>query len=159
MSDEENATSPSDHLAAVGLVATAWAMFEFQIDFSSLQLGKIPQSAGVCLTAQVIGPGRKLDAYIAIARLRGANKFMEELDKFARNAIQIGERRNRVVHDAWYLTGRSVPKRLEITARRILKAGFVESGTLQLIDLAVEIHDISNRFQDIHKRVMASIDA
>jgi hypothetical protein len=157
MSEEAEATSPSDHLAAVGLVATGWAMFEFQIDFSAIQLGKIPQRAGFCLTAQVIGPARKLDAYIAIARLQGANTFAGELDKFARNAIRLGERRNRVVHDAWYLTKRPLPSRLEITARRVLRAQFVEVETRQLVALAADIKAISDDFDDIHKRIMASI--
>ncbi len=72
------------HFAAVGAVASAWSTFELLLDAATLVLGNIPRQIGYCLTAQVIGAARKLDAYIAIARLRGANRFMKELDQFAK---------------------------------------------------------------------------
>jgi hypothetical protein len=68
---------------------------------SALMLAQIPQQTGLCLTAQIGGSARKLDAYIAIARLRGADKFMGELDALAKATTALSERRNRVVHDPW----------------------------------------------------------
>src|SRR6266446_9476014 len=80
------------YLAAVGLIASNWAGFELSIDMSALMLAGIPQQVGLCLTAQISGSARKFDAYIAIARLRGADKFMGELDALAKATTALAER-------------------------------------------------------------------
>src|ERR1700719_460078 len=96
---QELSQSDTLHLAAIGMVASGWAGFEVLIDTFALQLARSRGSWGYCFTAQVIGPARKLDAYISVARLRGADKFIPELESFVKDTVGLGERRNRVVHD------------------------------------------------------------
>jgi hypothetical protein len=153
----EEAERISMHLAAVGLVASTWAAFEFALDVSAIILARISQHAGYCFTAQVIGPARKLDAYIALAKLRGATTFAGELEKFAKDTAALAERRNRIIHDTWFLTTRPKPSRLEITARRVLKHAFVEVSREDIMKLVNQIDAHTARFDALHARIAAEV--
>jgi hypothetical protein len=94
---------------------------------STLALGRIPVKVGFCLTSQVSGSARKLDAYIAIAQLLGADeKLVCELKAFAGRTTKLAGQRNRVVHDPWLVpTAKGVSQRLEITARKKLRHEYI----------------------------------
>jgi hypothetical protein len=108
------------HFSAIGFVASEWAALEVRIDQATLQLSRISVQVGFCLTAQIAGIARKLDAYTAIARHRVGDGFLSELRKFKNDATGLAEQRNRVVHDPWTFQLGST-KRLEITARGKLR--------------------------------------
>ncbi|MGH7109902.1 MAG: hypothetical protein ACREFK_05685 [Stellaceae bacterium] len=147
------------HFAAVGAVASSWAGFEMIIDISALELGEISQEPGFCLTAQVIGPARKWDAYIAVARFRGATRFLDQLNSLSRETSTLSERRNRVVHDVWYFfNAEKTPHRLEVTARRILRNQLVPTATESVLQLMQDIHDHAKKFLSLHDEIMASIN-
>jgi hypothetical protein len=147
----------NQHLAAIGRVAATWSEFEAIIDVSAISLARIPHNAGYCFAAQVIGPARKLDAYIALARLRGGASFVGELERFTRDATSMAERRNRVVHDSWLLIGRENPHRLEITAKRVLRHQYVEVPTAKVLALADEIAALTERFTSLHDRISEAV--
>lgn len=86
----ERAPSVIRHMAIIGQIASGWAVFELAIDTNTLSLARITTTMGFCLTAQVNGTARKLDAYISVARERGADRFMGELDKFAKDLAGLG---------------------------------------------------------------------
>src|SRR5260221_12717725 len=146
-----------DHLAAIGTVASSWAVFEAVIDDLTLKLGNIPQDPGLCLTAQVSGHARKLDAYIAIARLRGADKFNGELETFAQETSPLAERRNRVVHDPWLLFFKDGAQRLETNARKKLRHQLVAMSKEDILKLANDITAHLNRFVDLHEKISAAV--
>jgi hypothetical protein len=145
-----------EHYAAIGRVAAEWSALESNLDFSALRLGKINHEAGVCLTAQVAGSGRKLDAYIAIAQLRGAKKVMiAKLHEFAKDTKGLAEQRNRVVHDPWQ--GSQNPHRLEATARGKLKLEFVHVPTAAVLELSQKISVLAERFFHLNEEVRADV--
>jgi len=147
------------HYATVGVVASGWAGFEFFLDSSALELGRVPLQAGLCFTSQVIGSSRKLDAYIAIARLRGADKFMGELDKFAKETVKLSERRNRIVHDPWrVLTAGGLPYRLETTAKKKLRHGYVAVSAPEMQKLISDTERHITQFLVIHGRIKAAVN-
>jgi hypothetical protein len=149
------------HYADVGLVASSWAAFEHYIDLISIDLGRIPQKIGICFTAQISGSARKLDAYFAIARLHGASTFSQELDKFSKDTFALAERRNRVIHDTWLTaeTGGGVARRLEATARRILRHEYIPIAPGELSILITDIMNQMARLRDLHERIKAVICA
>jgi hypothetical protein len=154
---DKQAREAQRHLAAIGLVAAHWAAFETAIDFYALGLARIRRSVGYCFTSQVIGPARKLDAYIAIARMRGGDKFAGRLEDFAKKTEALAERRNRVVHDPWLIIGGDIPSRWETTARRKLRHLFVEVPTTEVLKLGHEISDHTKFFINLHRDIVASI--
>ena len=57
-----------DHYAMIGMIAAEWAYFESLIDRYTQRLAGIDDHVGTCLTSQIAGHARKLDAYIALAK-------------------------------------------------------------------------------------------
>jgi hypothetical protein len=148
-----------DHYAAVGRVAGEWAFLEFFLDYYTQQILQIDERAAVCLLSQVIGPGRKLDAYIAAVRLRGVSRENKTLETFATDTIRLGERRNRVVHDSWTLKATGSPARYEMTARRIVRQQLVSTPTADILKLSFMISAHIRRLRVIHERIFAWLAA
>jgi hypothetical protein len=72
MADEHESFDENAHFAAVGRITSLWAEFELQIDAAAIKLAKVAMAPGLCLTSQIMGASRKLDAYLALAELRGS---------------------------------------------------------------------------------------
>lgn len=146
-----------NHFATVGMIATAWAHIENLIDVATLELAKIPKKEGLCLTAQVIGPARKLDAYFSVARLRKVpDKYLKKLNHTVQQTHRLSERRNRVIHDSWDISGET-PKRLEISARKILKLEQIGVSTRELQSLALEIQAHFDDFRKLHQEILVEV--
>lgn len=134
----------------VGLIASAWSIFEIAIDSATINLAGIPEDYGLCFTSQVIGPARKIDAFIAVSKLRRATHLAKELEGFAKETTSLSERRNRVIHDPWHVVSGSIPKRYEISARKSFK--FVEKE-VDLDDLRRLYNDIQAHHMKLRKLV------
>lgn len=146
------------HYAAIGSAASEWAWLEQWIDFKTLELGKIPVGTGLCLTAPIAGAGRKLDAYIALARHLGAQKSLKQLNEFAKTLTSLGERRNRIVHDPWIVNRKErAAGRLEATARKSLRFIIVPVTAAEIAKLSVEIEHHIGVFDAIHAAVVAEV--
>jgi hypothetical protein len=119
-----------------------------------------PYDVGFCFTAQIAGSARKIDAYIALAQLRGAKQNINSLHDFAKNTTSLAERRNRIVHDPWIVEGgltEAHPKRFEITARRKLRSLLVDVPTVDVHKCASDIRDHKHQFDVLHERVIFEI--
>ena len=135
------------HYAAIGRVAAAWAYFETIIDSSSIQLAGLLEDTGICFTANIMGVGRKLDTFIALARLNGiSKKLTADLHKFAEDARGLGTQRDRVAHDAWFFPHPDSPYRLEITAVKLARIEQVPVTTQELLQLSEKIDALPPRF-------------
>jgi hypothetical protein len=173
MEESENNTPPNDvfsdpfsgeakaalaaehnHYAALGRVAAAWSFLEAGVDTACIRLADIASESGVCLTSQIAGIGRKLDAYISLARLRPLPKeLIEKLDKFAKRAQGVSERRNRIVHDIWFFNHPEPPERLEATARKRLRIEYIPTKTEDILKTAWDINDLHNEFDVLAQAV------
>jgi hypothetical protein len=151
--DKENELATA-HYAVIGRVAAEWSAFEATI---VLQITNINAKIGVCLTSQINGSGRKLDAYVALARLLGAEKQLAKLNTFAKDTLSFAERRNRIVHDPW--VGLNTPHRLEATARRKLRFEFISVPTEDVQRLSFEITEHCVRFERLHDEILADVIA
>jgi hypothetical protein len=131
----------AQHYSAIGRVAAAWSYFEATIDTASIALAQIGGEKGVCFTAQIAGSARKLDAYIARARLSGiSKKLISDLCQFADGTHSLNERRNS-------------PQRLEATAKKIVKLQLVPTSTQELMTLADDISQHVDQFDKLVDRV------
>ena len=149
----------SVHYQAVGRIAAAWAYFESIIDYWLHDAAGIDEQTGVCLTAQMIGPRPRTDAYIALVKHKGADKkWYKILEDFAKDAQGLGEQRNGAIHDVWDLDEPKTPKRREATARRALRVLDVHTPTRDLLDLESAIHDLWWRFEmDIAMKISGEL--
>jgi hypothetical protein len=147
-----------EHYAGIGRVAVEWSEFEFLVDISTLMLAKIKMKAGFCLTAQIAGAARKLDAYIALAQVLGAEKkTVKALNAFAKDTIGLTEQRNRIIHDTWSALGG--PHRFELTARKVLRREYVPVSEDDLVKLTNLIKSHGDRFYELTKNVKAEVEA
>jgi hypothetical protein len=163
MSDDRSEINRSwadRHYAAIGKVATKWAALEAEIDIRTVLLAGFDADTGACLTAQIAGPARKLDAYIALARLRGASDdTMKKLGKFLEQTFSIGEKRNRIVHDQWYVFPSGPAIRFEITARKKLIMRHEKHTTEDINQTIAAIAALIDRLDAIDKLVWADVQA
>ncbi|MGC9953208.1 MAG: hypothetical protein ABSD21_02890 [Rhizomicrobium sp.] len=147
-----------DHLAAVGMVASNWAYFEAVIDDWVLRLAHIEPSIGACITAQIAGSGRKLDAFISLSGfLRASAPSANDWEKFASKVAGVAERRNRVVHDPWFLIDPENPIRLEATARKKLRLEMILVPTTEVNKLAKDIEKLRAKFEDMARFAITSL--
>jgi hypothetical protein len=133
---------------------------ELWIDTAALQLAGLGAGrVGLCFTAQIAGSGRKLDAYIAVAKLLGVKKTARELEKFAKDTAGLSEQRNRAIHDPWHIEKDQIPHRIEITARKKLRLELVPVSTKDLLSLTKSIRAHIERFITLNDAVKAEIAA
>jgi hypothetical protein len=140
---------PPQRFEAVGKVAASWSFFEAMLDISIWNLACMSKEFGACLVAQIAGSARKLDAIIALIKLKPEHeKKITELNKIAENSQRLGERRNRVVHDPW-MGDATGTYRLEATARKILKLQPVAVSDDEIGKLIVDISDHTKRYMTL----------
>jgi hypothetical protein len=164
MADDElyrqDSEAAEKHYAAIGRVAAAWAEFEYITDVLSVRLARAPENEGACLTAQIAGSARKLDAYISLARERGASKkTIKDLCDFAKDTTGLQEQRNRIVHDQWMVYPSGFARRLEITARKKLIAEFIPHQTETVTQFMAKIREHISRLEDLDAHVLADMQA
>jgi hypothetical protein len=149
-----NRKAEHDHYAALGRVAAAWAFSEAGVDTACVRLADMAPERGICFTAQIAGIGKKLDAFIALARLWPLPKeLIERLDKFAKRAQGISEKRNRLVHDIWFFNHPEPPERLEATARKLLRFEYIPTKVDDILKTAWEISDLHGEFDILTQAV------
>ncbi len=146
------------HYATVGRVITEWSWFELWLDYKTIELGKIQFEVGLCVTAQIAGSSRKLDAYIALARFLGVKKELRKLNKFAEATKSLAEKRNRVVHDPWLVDKYAPAMRLEVTARKSLSFRMISVEMPELEKLSTDITQHTSLFEKIHASVLSELN-
>jgi hypothetical protein len=147
-----------NHYAAIGRVAAAWAHFEALVDIYSTELAQIDAKTGLCFTTQIAGSGRKLDAYISLARLSRdlPEKLIKELNIFAKDTRGLSEQRNRIVHDLWFFNHPAEPERLEASAKKLLRFEYIPTSTEALLKFSTQIDNHAEKFVELTDRIAAA---
>src|ERR1700752_1123413 len=98
---------PDDHevLSRIGLIATQWARLEHQLDRIIYWLmGRAAGVAVQCIVSQLMGAAPRYRAIIALAkRTRIPAEIIKKIEAAMNKTFEVAERRNRVVHDVWYV--------------------------------------------------------
>ena len=125
-----------------------------------LRLAGFDLRLGTCITVQIIGPGRKLNAYVSIARLLGvADSTIKKLLSFQQRTFYLAEKRNRVVHDQWMIFPGGQTFRFEITANKKLIAEYIDHPTETVEALIVQIRQFTARFERLDEAIIRSLPA
>jgi hypothetical protein len=100
----------SKHFDAIGKVAVSWSYLEASIDSACVDLLEIDDRKGVCLTSQIAGASRKLDAFLSLARLLPVtDPIIRRMNKLYDDVRQKAEVRNRIIHDPWVFDHLNAP--------------------------------------------------
>jgi hypothetical protein len=150
---------PPSHYAAIAMVAANWAMLERLVDTTIWRLAEVQDEPGACITAQIPNIARRLDAMMALVKLRGASdRLVAKINKFIKQTHSLATKRNRVVHDPWVLEkGTGKPHRFEISAQNKLIFEYVPMGTDEVAVVVNLIHDHINRYDDLLDAISAEL--
>ena len=144
---------------ALGFVANTWAAFERTIDIYTLEIGGIKKDPGLCLTTQILGSGKKLEAYIAVVKLRCGDIYSKELEIFWKDTQKLQERRNRLIDDQSLIFRHIKKSRFELTAARKFRQEAIEENTDTILKFADYIFKHDSRLTELHDEIFASLSA
>jgi hypothetical protein len=136
------------HYTIIGRVAVKWAVLEALIDGAIAFLASCGEKEMTCVTAQLIGPAKRMDALIALlTHTNGSDDLRKQLKNFQGRIQQLGEDRNRVVHDPLFLNKDSgFVHKLLATAKGQLKYSFDPVSKKQMEAVADAIHAAGQEF-------------
>jgi hypothetical protein len=138
------------HHAAIGLVTVNWSYFETTVDLWICVFADTSRDIGVCLTSQIAGSGRKIDALVSLIRFRGvSDPSPKAFEAFSKKAAGLAEQRNRVAHDLWDLSDPELPRQLTATARKKLILQVKPVHTEQLFRLSESIRTLSKELDSM----------
>lgn len=156
---EAKAALDKGHYAALGKIASAWASFELAIDRQIWKLAGVTNSIGACVTGQLIGHAKRLDALTCLVRLHGgSDKLIASISSFGQSSYNVAEERNRAMHDPWFVnheTGNIA--RLQISAKKELKFGLEMQSADELLTIVAKIEDRVSRFSEIGRAIEAEL--
>jgi hypothetical protein len=92
----------------VGRVASEWAHLEHLLDLIISELADLPSPRMACVTAQLMGVWPRYNCILALLKHRSSSntkleKFIGDLNSISGGSRTISERRNRIIHDPWYV--------------------------------------------------------
>jgi len=149
------------YFTAIGRVANAYSQLEFKMNDAIWELANVARSAGVCMTAQMIGPAPRNRCLLALLKFRKASEaLITEFNKIGTKIEGVAARRNRYVHDPFVLkpdTGQIV--RMESTANKIIRYGFMNAEVDDLKRLATDIDTLADEFDELYLRAVDELPA
>ena len=149
------------YFTAIGRVANAYSQLEFKMNDAIWELANVARSAGVCMTAQMIGPAPRNRCLLALLKFRNASEaLITEFNKIGKKIEGVAARRNTYVHDPFVLvpdTGKIL--RMESTADKTIRYGFMDAEIDDLKQLVTDIDTIANEFDELYLRAVAELPA
>ena len=149
------------YFIAIGRVANAYSQLEFKMNDAFWELANVARSAGVCMTAQMIGPAPRNRCLLALITFRNASPaLITEFNKIGKKIESVAARRNRYVHDPFVLnpdTGEIL--RMEATADKSIRYGFMNAEIDDLKQLATDIDTVADEFDQLYLRAVAELPA
>lgn len=153
---------PDEYAVLIGRISESFSQLEFSIDLGIWALSEAPQQLVACVTAQLMGTHTRMNAFMALAELRGAKKeTIDQVKTFKTKRIDpLSERRNRAVHDPrWLDENTETMHRLEITAKPSPHFEFVPESPDDLAKVHTLIHTTVTDFGALRDSVIAEIEA
>jgi hypothetical protein len=130
-------------------------VLEALIDGAIANLARCGEAEMTCVTAQLIGPAKRMDALIALfTHRKGSADLRKQLNKFKGKVQDLGERRNRVVHDPLVKNeGTGQVHKFLATAKGELKYSFEPVSKEQMAGVAVSIREAIQEFRRLKKAI------
>jgi|KBSMisStaDraftv2_1062788.scaffolds.fasta_scaffold387857_2 hypothetical protein len=147
-----------DYAILIGRVASSWSAVEANINFATWAVAGIAPALGACMTAQINSLDGRLRALLALLKLRRAPaSLIKNVNKFADEIRGPNERRNRIIHDAWYWNSSGQVARMEVVAPRKLKMDLIETSLDDLRNDLVYVREFTARAVSIKESIYAAL--
>lgn len=152
---------PDDHecYRLVGLIAAEVARIEALIDTSIWELARVLPVTGACITGQMVGTYPRYLALYQLAMLCELQaSIIKEIKRQMEVANSVSDRRNRAVHDPWYveeLTGE--PHQFRGRTKKDPTFGPQPVGIAKLRDDLTFIRQHKERAQLLHNSIWTAL--
>ena len=141
---------PAEHpfYGLVGRVAAEWAHLEHMLDLIIWELAQFDSQRASCVTGQMVGHAPRLRAIMALGIARGLNpKLIERANTLMGKIGGLAPKRNRIVHDAWYLAdGADLPAQFKSISEKDNTFGLRPIDKTEIDKI---IGDIRKRFDEV----------
>jgi hypothetical protein len=152
----------------IGQVASDWASVEQIFDLIIADLAGIERHVSACVTAQMMGVYPRCRAIIALLTVRerrsgtSMKKLIDTTTRLLGASNGPGEKRNRIVHDAWYVfSGSDRTGQFKSMPHKDLRYGIHPVDRKDLETALAEIADFKKRVEayraDIVEMLAASL--
>lgn len=154
-----SATIPEAHAAAIGRIATAWAVLEFEVDLTIWKLSGTFQMLAACITAQLMSIHPRLRALQALVEAQNLpHKLSRDVATFAGETAALVEARNRAVHDPrMTVVATGAVERLQITAQKSLSFGFKPEDLAELIKTEESIKRRITKYRELNRKILLAL--
>jgi hypothetical protein len=160
---------PPDHpvYTVIGQLASEWAHLEHALDMPIRRLAGIDDSHLACLTAQYMGVTPRFNAIIALLTVRAKrdvrfSETMERANSLLRKSYDLSERRNRAIHDPWYLAssldGVGIAQFMKMP-RKDLYYGIRRSDHRELKKIVADIGSFTDEVRKFDRFVIVALEA
>jgi hypothetical protein len=154
---------PTYHL--IGRVAAEWGHFERTLDRIVWTLSGVTSAQAACLTAQIMGAGPRLRAIVAQLNLRKHSepefaRYISKINKVLNDSFEPQEKRNRIVHDAWYIDSScNKPGQFRSWPAKNLQYGINEVDMTEIEKTISDIRQLTKRAEELFERINSDVEA
>jgi hypothetical protein len=152
------------YMLAVGKIAVIWAHLEFAINQAIWELENVESGAGACVTAQLIGPGPRMRAFITLIDYRCNDpktnaeiKLLNDFNRLSQKIDGLGRQRNVYLHQGAVIEEGGKIKRVHISADKKLEFDFVPADIENMEKLSNDIRNTRIKFEAIFERAQAAL--
>ena len=149
-----------EYADCIARVASVWSRLEYDVNIAIWKLADVRPAMGACMTSQIYTLRGRLDALLALAKLRRvSDPIIKKINKFGEDSRSGQEIRNRIIHDQW-LQDHLNPGQmghLRITAARILEFKIKPVIFPELAADLERLEDLQARFHEIRQEIEAAL--
>jgi len=152
--------APPDHpiYALVGRVASTWAHLEHTLDLIIWDLVGIEAERVACVTAQIIGATPRYRTIVSLLKQRKSaafDKLAKKTEELMQKTYGPTEKRNRIVHDSWYITDKKATAQFRSMPTKDARFGICEVDDNEIKALLEEANKLIKLASDLRVEVLA----
>ncbi len=142
----------------IGRVVSDWSALELLVNDCIWAFSGVPFGFGACMTSQIYNIDARFRALVAAMRLRQAPEtLIKKVNKFHENSRTAAQKRNRVVHDIWYLDETRSAAQLTITADKKLVFATQKKTLEDLREDHQTVEDALFKFLPIYEEIRSAL--
>jgi hypothetical protein len=144
----------------IARVASCWAALDYEMNRTIWALAETRPAYGACITSQIYTTQGRLNAILALEKLRRVDpRIIKRLNKFSEHIRAGQDVRNRTIHDQWMQDriNSDLMGHMVITADRTLNMKIKSVSMKELRDDLEKVEDLQEEFHKLRRYIEAVI--
>ena len=160
------ATLPENHAiySVIGRIASEWSHLEHLLDLIIWDLVHHDQVKVACITSQLMGTAPRIRTVLNLLSLRAkrpeTSKLVDKVNQLNKRTFDVSERRNRAIHDPWYLeTISGQPAQFKSMPSKDPQFGIADIDEKEQADVIAKIRELNVRAATLRNEIQAALVA